>query len=151
MSGNLWESENGPECNDEINLIAKGGNFGWGPSENCSGTSPGDTNQDGPLPRNLPQAWFSPTIAITGIAFCDGCGLGAALDGDLIFGCANGNCLANVGPLGDAELTSDRAGLAAGPTRIDTTWSGSIYSLEVAPDHRIYASDAQGIYRLAPA
>ncbi len=151
VSGNLWETENGPECNDEINLIAKGGNFAWGPSENCSGASPGDTNQDGPDPKHLPETWFSPTIAITGIAFCDGCGLGAAFEGDLIFGCANGNCVTNVGPLGDADLTSGRAGLAADPTRIDTTWSGPIYSLEVAPDHRIYASDAQGIYRLAPA
>jgi glucose/arabinose dehydrogenase len=151
MSGNLWETENGPECNDEINLISKGGNFSWGPSESCSGASPGDTNQDGPLPRILPQAWFTSTIAITGAAFCDGCGLGAALEGDLIFGCANGNCVANVGPLGDAELAADRGSLAGVPSRIDTTWSGPIYSMEVAPNHRIYVSDAQGIYRLAPA
>jgi hypothetical protein len=31
-TGNLWESENGPECNDEINLITAGANYGWGPA-----------------------------------------------------------------------------------------------------------------------
>ena len=37
QTGRLWETENGPECNDEINLIVPGGNFGWGPNETCSG------------------------------------------------------------------------------------------------------------------
>ena len=32
----LWETENGPECTDEINLVVKGANFGWGPKESCS-------------------------------------------------------------------------------------------------------------------
>ena len=32
-NGRLWESENGPECNDEVNRIVRGGNHGWGPSE----------------------------------------------------------------------------------------------------------------------
>ena len=45
QTGSLWETENGPECNDEINLIVGGGNFGWGPSENCSGDSPGQHEQ----------------------------------------------------------------------------------------------------------
>ncbi len=34
-TGNLWETENGPTCNDEINLIVAGGNFGWGPMESA--------------------------------------------------------------------------------------------------------------------
>ena len=31
-NGRLWESENGPSCNDEVNRIVKGGNHGWGPN-----------------------------------------------------------------------------------------------------------------------
>src|SRR5207253_952063 len=46
----LWETENGPECNDEINRIIPGRNYGWGPSENCTGTAPQDTNNSGPRP-----------------------------------------------------------------------------------------------------
>lgn len=37
----LWETENGPQCTDEINLVIKGGNFGWGTNESCSKTKPG--------------------------------------------------------------------------------------------------------------
>ena len=51
QTGSLWETENGPECNDEINLIVGGGNFGWGPSETAAGRSPGNTNNSGPTPR----------------------------------------------------------------------------------------------------
>ena len=152
VSGNLWETENGPDCNDEINLITRGGNFAWGPSEAC-GNPPSvqDTNQDGPMPRTLPQHVFAQTIAVTGAAFCDGCGLGAAYRGDLLFGCANGNCKTTVGPIGHVDLTSDRTGLAGPPARIPTGYTGPIYSMEVGPGGRIYVSDQQGIYRLTPA
>ncbi|TMK30229.1 MAG: PQQ-dependent sugar dehydrogenase [Actinobacteria bacterium] len=58
----LWETENGPSCNDELNLIRKGANYGWGPNETCSGSSPANTNQDGPNPVR-PKRWYTPTIA----------------------------------------------------------------------------------------
>src|SRR5262249_29735556 len=85
LPGDLWETENGPTCNDEVNRIVRGANYGWGPSETCEGTAPGNTNQDGPDPV-LPLAVFNPVIAPTGAAFCDGCGLGASLQGRLVFG-----------------------------------------------------------------
>jgi quinoprotein glucose dehydrogenase len=44
----LWQTENGPACNDEVNLIRKGRNYGWGPSATCTGAAPRNTNQDGP-------------------------------------------------------------------------------------------------------
>jgi glucose/arabinose dehydrogenase len=152
QTGNLWETENGPECNDEINLIEKGGNFAWGPSEACgSPAAPQDTNQDGPMPRIFPQHAFAQTIAITGAAFCDGCGLGAVYAGDLLFGCANGTCKTTVGPIGHVDLLMDRSGLAGGPAKIPTSYAGPIYSMEVGPGGRLYVSDQQGIYRLTRA
>src|SRR5207247_9759142 len=36
----LWETENGPECNDELNLIVRAGNFAWGPNESCGSWTP---------------------------------------------------------------------------------------------------------------
>src|SRR5438093_2076041 len=33
QTDSLWETENGPQCNDELNVITKGDNFGWGPHE----------------------------------------------------------------------------------------------------------------------
>jgi glucose/arabinose dehydrogenase len=65
MLGELWQTENGPECNDELNHIVAGGNFAWGPTQSC-GTPPmpGDTNQDGPDPRLLPEHTFADTVAM---------------------------------------------------------------------------------------
>ncbi len=143
-TGRLWETENGPGCNDEINLIVGGGNFGWGPSESCSGDSPGNTNNSGPAPRRLPKLWFVATIGITGATFCDGCGLGAQVEGDLFFGDVNTGVLRRVGLNAARDDVSGSA--------VDVLDSpGGIYSMEIAPNGRLYFSDAQAIYRLAPA
>lgn len=40
VTGDLWESENGPAGNDEVNRIVAGKNYGW-PDEQCSGRDPG--------------------------------------------------------------------------------------------------------------
>lgn len=150
-TGSLWETENGPDCNDEVNLIVEGGNFAWGPTQQCGiDTTPLDTNRDGPDPKRLPAAWFERTIAITGAAFCEGCGLGPSFEGDLLFGCANGNCKATVGPLGRFDLNGARDALAA-PEEVRTRFDGPVYSIEVAPSGRIWFSDYRGIYRLAHA
>ena len=116
QTGDLWETENGPDCNDEINLIQAGGNYAWGPTESCP-----DTNQDGPDPK-LPPIWsFTPTLAVTGTAFCDGCGLGAFYDGHLLIGCANGDCTSGPGPLLHAALSAGRDDFAGAPQRVPVT------------------------------
>jgi glucose/arabinose dehydrogenase len=140
----LWQTENGPGCNDEINLIVAGGNFAWGPNESCSGDSPANTNNSGPTPRRLPKLVFVGTIGITGDAFCEGCGLGARVEGDLFFGDVNTGLVRRVA-LNAAR--DDVSGAA-----IDVLDSpGGVYSMETAPNGWIYFSDAQAIYRLAAA
>jgi glucose/arabinose dehydrogenase len=139
----LWESENGPECNDEMNLIVAGGNFGWGPQENCQGSSPDDTNGSGPAPRIGPKLWFEQTIGITGTAFCHGCGLGNGVEGDLFFGDVNDGILRRIG------LNGARDDVVGNPVSVLNSPNDAIYSMETGPDGRIYFSDAQGIYRLA--
>jgi glucose/arabinose dehydrogenase len=138
-TGRLWETENGPECNDELNLIAKGRNYGWGPHETCSGSSPRNTNQDGPSPV-LPQLWYTPTIAPTGIAFCGRCGLGAKSRGALFFGAYN------TGDVRRVLLDAARTGVS-GQAIVYHHPSG-ILSMEVGPDRSLYFSDVGGIYRL---
>ncbi len=54
----LFETENGPECDDEINRIVKGRNYGWGASYQC-GTAGAGPNPKRPLFR------WSDTIAVT--------------------------------------------------------------------------------------
>jgi len=144
-TGRLWETENGPECNDEINRIVRGGNFGWGPRETCSGSHPHDTNNSGPRPRHLPKTYFLTPIGITGAAFCIACGLGGGLGGDLIFGDVNTSSIRAIG------LDAARTGLVVGSRRVLlTTTTGGVFSIQAAPDGRIFFSAPNGIYRLAP-
>jgi len=143
-TGRLWETENGPSCNDEINLIRKGGNYAWGPHEACGSLAPPkDTNRDGPSPRLLPKTYFRSTLGITGAAFCDACGLGAALDGDLLFG------QVNAAQLWHADLDVTRTAVTG--RSVILTLSTVIYSMEVGPNRRVYFSGPNGIYRLASA
>ena len=144
-TGRLWETENGPACNDEINLIIKGGNYGWGPNEFCGGTAPQDTNNSGPKPRHLPKTYFAGTIGITGAAFCISCGLGAGISGDLVFGDVNTSSIRAI------NMNATRTGFSAPSRILITTSTGGIHSVEVGPNHRIYFSGPNGIYRLAPA
>jgi glucose/arabinose dehydrogenase len=88
-----YVTENGPNCNDEINLLpdltGARRNFGWGPSANCSGTPPppNDTNQDGPNPV-LPIWYWRATICPTNAAIYGGPYF-PAFRGDLFMGDCN--------------------------------------------------------------
>ena len=140
-TGRLWETENGPACTDEINLIVKGGNFAWGPNQTCSLPKPGGTNNSGPSPRRLPKAYFASPIGITGAAFCDHCGLGSGVDGDLLFGDVN------TGSIRAVNMNATRTGFANTP-RILLAAPTSVHSVQVAPNDRIYFSSSTGIYRI---
>lgn len=143
-TGFLWETENGPTCNDEINLIRKGGNYAWGPNQACGSlASPKDTNQDGPN-RRMPKYYVVDTIAITGAVFCDGCGLGAGIQGDLLFSGTNypsGNKIQHL------ELNGTRTGFSGSVAKV--TDVDGVYSMEVGPNGQIYFSNWAGIYKLA--
>ena len=69
LTGLLWESEHGPTGGDEINIIEKGHNYGWGVVS--MGLEPGLTkqHQDG---MDDPIAFYTPTIAPSGISFYSG-------------------------------------------------------------------------------
>jgi glucose/arabinose dehydrogenase len=69
VTGQLWESEHGPQGGDEINIISPGHNYGWGVITN--GTQPGitKTSAEG---MESPIVYFTPTLAPSGITFYDG-------------------------------------------------------------------------------
>jgi glucose/arabinose dehydrogenase len=142
QTGLLWETENGPECNDEVNVERSGENHAWGPNETCSGNPPQNTNQDGPQPRIMPLTWFTPTIAPTGAAFCVACGLTGA-DGHLFFGAYN------TGEIRDVTLTADRQGIAG--LKVAYTNATGVLSMQAGPDGSLYFSDDASIYRLVNA
>ena len=132
-------ADNGPECNDELNVVRRGGNFGWGSSATCSGSAPRNTNGDGPNPV-LPQRWYTPPIAPTGLAFCRRCHLGPKNEGTLFFGAYN------TGELRRARLSPDRKRVV----KVDVLGrpARSILSVEVGPNGTLYYSTYLGVFRL---
>jgi glucose/arabinose dehydrogenase len=117
----------------------EGANYGWGPNETCSGSAPENTNQDGPSPT-LPELWYDNPFGPTGVAFCDGCSLGADADGDLFFGAVN------TGDIRQVELNGTREDATS--QSVAYTHTDSVLSMEVGPDGSIYFSDFGGIFRL---
>ena len=61
----LFETENGPACDDEVNRIKKGRNYGWGDGYRCG------TAGVGPNPKSPLWRW-TPTIAPTDAWWYDG-------------------------------------------------------------------------------
>jgi len=68
-TGLLWESEHGPVGGDEINIIERGHNYGWGVVS--MGSQPGISRREAPG-MDPPIAYYTPTIAPSGIAFYTG-------------------------------------------------------------------------------
>jgi aldose sugar dehydrogenase len=68
-AGRLWESEHGPTGGDEINIIEKGKNYGWGVIS--MGIQNGITERSHPG-MEQPIVYYTPTIAPSGISFYRG-------------------------------------------------------------------------------
>ena len=134
QTGRLWQSENGPECDDEVNLILPGRNYGWGGGSRCPGIS-----ESGPNPEP-PEAVFNPVPALTGMAFCSACGLAADVEGDLVVGAYNDGKIRN--------LTLDPARDDVARVEVLYDHPSGVLAIETAPDGRIYFSDPRGIFRL---
>ena len=72
-AGRLWTHEMGPAGGDELNLIERGGNYGWPIVSN------GDHYDGTPIPDhstrpefNAPEAWWTPVIAPSGFVIYSG-------------------------------------------------------------------------------
>ena len=145
QTDSLWETENGPECNDEINLIAGGGNFGWGPNENCGRERTGRHEQ-----QRSDAAASSQALVRRNDRHHRGRVLrrlrpGEPGRGQLFFGDVNTGVLRRV------ALNAARDDVSGGAIDVLDAPAGAIYSMETAPNGQIYFSDPQAIYRLAPA
>ncbi|OGS51197.1 MAG: hypothetical protein A3K65_00705 [Euryarchaeota archaeon RBG_16_68_12] len=140
LTGRAYVTENGPACNDEVNLLVPGGNFGWGPSQTCTTPppAPNNTNQDGPAPV-LPLVWYTPTIAPTGATVLGG-PFFPAWRGDLVFGDYNTRTLRRL------DLAPPNYDVVLGQQAILTLPSG-ILDVRMGPDGAIWITTANTIYR----
>lgn len=125
--GRLWSSEMGAQGGDELNLIERGGNYGWPRASNGShyggGDIPDHTDADGFV---SPLAWWTPSISpgslmiYSGDAFPDW----------------RGNAF--VGALSGESLV--RVELAGATARVADTWpmGQRIREVEQGPDGAIW-------------
>ena len=65
----MWESEHGPTGGDEINVVEKGKNYGWGVISMGLQNGITERSREG---MEQPIAYYTPTIAPSGIAFYSG-------------------------------------------------------------------------------
>ena len=69
-TGELWETENGPQGGDEVNVIKPGKNYGWPLityGHDYDGTPLNE--REAPLGMVLPKIFWVPSITTSGIAF----------------------------------------------------------------------------------
>ena len=140
-TGRVFVTENGPNCNDEVNLLVSGGNFGWGPTQTCASPPPApqNTNRDGPSP--ILPIWFSgpPMVAPTNAAVYAG-PFFPSYQGDLIFGDVNWNRLRRL------DLAPPNYDTVLSESTILTA-PGIILDVEAGPDGAIWFTTPDTIYR----
>jgi aldose sugar dehydrogenase len=135
QTGGLWQTENGPECDDEINRVLPGRNYGWGRASDCPRTT-----ESGPNPVQ-PALKFNPLIVPTGAAFCGACGLGSDVDGDLLVGSYLKRRIYRL------DLSSGRDGIVGRSVLV--RHGLPVLAVEAAPDGSIWFSDLRGVIRLS--
>lgn len=141
-AGRLWESEMGPRGGDELNLIEKGGNYGWPNASNGSHYDGRDIPDHRPGDGYVaPKVWWNPSISPSSLLIYSGDAF-ASWRGDAFIGALSGQSLIRV------DLTGERA-------RKADQWPmhARIRDVIQGPDGRLYLlEDGQGgrLLRLDP-
>lgn len=141
QSGDMWATENGTHCDDEINRITPGANYGWRPEANdiCENTKVGSD-----YPYTLPIINFDSSQAPTGITF---------YTGDLfpqwrdrMFFCSFTNKWIRLIDVDAGRTTA--IGMYRVPNDVDTHRCET--SILTGPDGALYFADVEAINRIVP-
>jgi aldose sugar dehydrogenase len=176
VTGKLWDTENGPNYGDEINLVEPGFNSGWAQVQGIWTPKGAIENENAGLlnlhPSNLvdfggkgkykvPEfIWFQ-TVAPTALKFLNSSKLGKQYQNDLFVGDYNN------GNLYHFKLSQDRTALVLNgtlankiaytpedsqPVIFGRGFDGGITDLQVGPDGYLYVLTFAGaIYKIVPA
>lgn len=129
----LYASDNGPDCDDEVNRILPGGNYGWRPGYVC-----GEKN-----PQTIPAVFsVSPSAGVTGILFPEGAEI-SQLNESLLVGTFN------QGDVRRLLLDEEQGGLLLFQDLVFAGGSGNIIDLAQSPDGQIYFSTSEAIFKLS--
>jgi glucose/arabinose dehydrogenase/plastocyanin len=141
----LIETENGPFCDDELNLIEGGKNYGWGPDYRCH-DDPGGYN---PIGDNLeePLHYWSDTIAPTDAWWYEG-PLGVLSDALYVGDFNNSQLHRFVSPV-DAPVDDVVYSLQNRPSTPGHP-PHRIISVSKGPGRWLYVVARDDIYRLVP-
>lgn len=143
-SGQLWEHEHGPRGGDEVNVVAKGKNYGWpviGYGIDYSGAKIHDSTQKSGMEQ--PVKYWVPSIAPSGMAFYTG-DLFPAWKGSLFVGALAGQILVRLTL--DGERVTQEERLLNGVGRIRDVRQGPDGALYLLTD-----SSSGRLLRVAPA
>ncbi len=134
QAGTVYASENGPNCDDEVNRVVAGGNYGWRPNFPCGDTSP---QFIAPLVR------FTPTIAPTGITFYTGA----------VFPQFTGSLFLtdfNEGRVRRFEVNEAQQGMITETEVVVAGGLGNLLDIVQGPDGALYFSSTTTLFRIVP-
>jgi len=134
--GDLWETENGPSSDDEINRIQAGKNYGW----------PDQLGPGGPAKFVDPVLTFPTVIVPTGCAFFDRPITSSSVrphpGGQLVFGDFNGDLY--------SVLLRAPGNRVVQRDTVEAHFPEGITDVKVGPDGDLYVATASSIVRMAP-
>jgi glucose/arabinose dehydrogenase len=135
--GRLWAHEMGPRHGDELNLIEKGGNYGWPLVSN------GDHYSGEPIPDhdtrpefNAPKAFWVPAISPAGFVIYDG-DIFPGWHGDGFIGGLSSEALVRVDIAGDSAKEAERFEWGERIREVEEGPDGALWVLEDGSDARL--------------
>lgn len=131
----IFATDNGPDCDDELNLILAGGNYGWRPNYPCDARQPQNFGQ-----YIYPLWYTNPTEAPTGVAVYTGNQI-PQWEGQVFF------CMWNTGKMRRAVPDVTRSFLL-GVREVDLQGNTCTIEVQDGPDGALYFSNQTGIYRI---
>lgn len=135
--GRLWASEMGPKGGDELNLVQRGGNYGWPRASNGSHYDgkdiPDHTAGDSFV---TPKVWWTPSVSpgslllYTGTAFPE-------WTGDAFLGALSGQALIRVDLDGTSAAKADQWDMGERIREVEQGLDGTLWLLTDGPRGRL--------------